>query len=79
VGYSGVVDQGFFPAGERGLANMQFDTFRPATVTGSLTVLDTRPLKLRVDLTFGNTAADSTVHVAGDVEFNDVKVKIPCT
>lgn len=76
--YWEVVEQEYFSSSSRAYADMQFDTFHPATVTGSLTVRDTTPLQLRVDLTFRNAAADSTLRVEGDVAFRDYTVKVPC-
>jgi hypothetical protein len=42
----------------------------PATASGTVVVLDTAPLRLRLDLIFRNAAADTTIGLSGELRFD---------
>jgi len=73
-----MVYQGYFPSGERAVADMRMGTFRAASVSGTLEILDATPLTLRTDLTFQNAAADSTVRVTGTMSLRIETHREPC-
>jgi hypothetical protein len=54
------------------------DGFVATSASGTITVLDTAPLRLRIDVTTSSTSG-VTLRVAGDVGFNYAKVTTICT
>jgi hypothetical protein len=74
----GVVRDDVFPPGERVLTFLKHDDFLSRSVNGTLRVLDTTPLELRVDVQYRNAAGDTTITVRGDLAFRAVRERVAC-
>lgn len=57
--------------------SLRADNFIATSATGSMTALDTAPVRLRIDVTTRN-AAGETIRVSGDAGFAYQKVTKPC-
>jgi hypothetical protein len=66
------------PAGQRAEVNLVAGGFAASAVTGTIEVLQAAPLRLRLDLTVSNTAGE-TIGIAGDMRFEFIRERVPCT
>ncbi|HEX6574863.1 MAG TPA: hypothetical protein VF042_07805 [Gemmatimonadaceae bacterium] len=57
--------------------SMRADNFTATSATGTITALNSAPLRLRIDVTAQNNTGES-IRVTGDAGFNYAKVTKPC-